>query len=102
MVYTAWSDGSFMDDGKSYIAYVILDHNKKKIAEMLAEVKGLNTSYEAEFAAMYYLFKKAIELGIREIEIFTDCLTLYTNLRKKKKQSMRYEEDLVKRMSEKM
>jgi ribonuclease HI len=102
MAYIAWSDGSFLDNKKAYITYIIINEKNKEIARMKAEVEGLKTSYEAEFAALYYLFKKIDQLKIEEINIYTDCLSLYTNLkRKKRKRGMNYNSDLAKRIENK-
>lgn len=65
--------------GPSAIGVVIRDENRKVIARISRRI-GEATNNQAEYTALIEGLKKALELGAREVEIFSDSELLVNQL----------------------
>jgi ribonuclease HI len=70
--------------GPSAIGVVIRDENRKVIARISRRI-GETTNNQAEYTALIEGLKKALELGARRVEIFSDSELLVNQLQGKYK-----------------
>lgn len=63
--------GARGNPGPAGIGAVIYDEHKKVIAE-ISEYLGVATNNQAEYKALIYAFRKAVDLGVKELECYLD------------------------------
>jgi ribonuclease HI len=95
-LYTACFDGSVKlcqkNGHRASIAYVIYDSNKQIIYEHSQRIKKYN-SMQAEYIALVELLKKIIELDLKNVMIYSDCMNLVSHL---KSRSIVVKESIIK------
>jgi len=85
MKFTGWSDGSYsMNNGESYIAYVIADCSGNVLVEYKAKILQADSVISTEFAALMALFNKIDELGIKNINIYSDSQSMVESIKQQK------------------
>lgn len=63
--------GARGNPGPAGIGAVIYDEHKKVIAE-ISEYLGVATNNQAEYKALVYAFRKAVDLGAKDLDCFLD------------------------------
>jgi len=85
MKFTGWSDGSYSrNNGESYIAYVITDCSGNVLVEYKAKILQADSVISTEFAALMALFNKIDELGIKNINIYSDSQSMVESIKQQK------------------